>query len=183
MDSPGDLAPALHIIERDGSSLGLNLNRTKSLLFIPEESDASLSPLTPDIPIIHGGFTLLGCPIGPPSYCKVVFGGRVAKVKSSLGALRDIGNSQLESTLLRSCLALPKVSFIHRTCHTSHICLATVEFDHAMRDALEAILGGPMSDWSWLKDLFPAAVVVSTFTVLRSMLLLPSSPHGPDPCS
>ena len=78
-------------------------------------------------------------------------------MKSSLGALRDIGDSQLESTLLRSCLALPKVSFILRTCPPSHICLAAVEFDHTMRDALEAILGGPMSDWSWLKASLPSS--------------------------
>ena len=103
--SAEDLAAALHIIERDGPSVGLDLNQAKSLLFIPEEADTSLSPLPPNIPITRGGFTLLGCPIGPPSYCEEVFGGRVAKVKSSLGALQDIGYFQVESTLLLSCLS------------------------------------------------------------------------------
>ena len=124
--SPGDLAAALHIIERDGPSVGLYLNRAKSLLFIPEEADASLSPLPPDIPITRGGCMLLGCPVGPPSYCEEVFRRRVAKVKFSLGILRDIGDSQLEFTLLRSCLALPKVSFILRTCPPSHISLSAI---------------------------------------------------------
>ena len=64
--SPEDLVAALHIIERDGPSVGLDLNRAKSLLFIPDQADASLSPLPPDIPITRGGFTLLGYPIGPP---------------------------------------------------------------------------------------------------------------------
>ena len=144
--SSGDLVAALHIIERDDPLVGLDLNRAKSLLFILEAADASLSPLPPDIPITCGGFTLLECPIGPPSYCEEVFRGRIAKLKSSLGALWDMGDSQLESTLLRSCLTLPKVSLILCTCPPSHICLAAKEFDHAMRDALEAILGGPMSD-------------------------------------
>ena len=35
MGCPQDLASALHIIERDGPSLGLHLNRRKSLLFFP----------------------------------------------------------------------------------------------------------------------------------------------------
>ena len=42
--SPRDIAAALNIIESDGPSLGLKLNRTKSLLFIPEDADASCSP-------------------------------------------------------------------------------------------------------------------------------------------
>ena len=38
MGSPEDLAAALRIIEEDGPSVGLHLNRAKSLLFIPEKS-------------------------------------------------------------------------------------------------------------------------------------------------
>ena len=142
----------------NGPSVGFYLNRAKSLLFIPEDSDASLSSLPSDIPTTRGGFTLLGCPIGPPSYCEEVFGGRVAKVKSSLGALRDIADSQMETLLLRSCLSLPKVSFILRTCPISHIRHAAEEFDNAVRDALETTMGGPMSDWSWLKASLPSSL-------------------------
>ena len=94
MGSPEDLATALRIVERDGPSLGLHLNRGKSLLFIPEDADASLSPLPPDIPISRRGFSLLGCPIGPPDFCEEVFQARLAKLKVSLGALRDMGDSQ-----------------------------------------------------------------------------------------
>ena len=82
--SPRDIAAALNIIESDGPSLGLTLNRTKSLLFIPEDADASCSPLPPEIPITQRGFTLLGCPIGPPSFCEEVFLSRVSKVKTTL---------------------------------------------------------------------------------------------------
>ena len=112
MGSPEDLAAALHIVERNGPSLGLHLNRSKSLLFIPEEVVASNSPLPSDIPITRCGFCLLG----PPDYCEEVFTDRIARVRVSLVALRDMGDSQPETTLLRSCLALPKVSFILRIC-------------------------------------------------------------------
>ena len=101
--SPGDLAAALHIIERDGPSVELYFNRTKSLLFIPEEADTSLSPLPPDIPISHGGFTLLECPVGRPYYCEV-FRRRVAKVVfSGYFAEHWRFSAAIHSPLLMSC--------------------------------------------------------------------------------
>lgn len=54
--SPDDLLAALRIVESDGPSIGLHLNRSKSLLHIPPEADASLSPLPPDIPVTRQGF-------------------------------------------------------------------------------------------------------------------------------
>ena len=68
-----------------------------------------------------------------------------------------MGDSQLESTLLHSCLALPKVSFVLRTCPLSHICDTVQEFDQSIRNTLEAISGGPMSYWSWLKVSLPSS--------------------------
>ena len=158
MGCPDDLATALRIIEEDGPLLGLHLNRAKSLLFIPEDVDVSVSPLPSDIPITRQGFTLLGCPIGPPSYCEEVFGDRIAKMKHSLEALRDIGDSQMETALLRSCLSFPKISFILRTCPISHIHHAAREFDGAIRISLESIMGGPISEWSWLKASLPSSL-------------------------
>ena len=152
--SPEDLAAALHIVERNGPSLGLHLNRSKSLLFIPEEVVASNSPLPSDIPITRRGFCLLG----PPDYCEEIFTDRNARVRVSLVALRDMGDSQPETTLLRSCLALPKVSFILRTCPPTHIRQAATDFDHALRLALESIVGGRLSDWSWLKATLPSSL-------------------------
>ena len=138
MGSLEDLAAALHIVERDGPPVGLHLNRSKSLLFIPEEVAAPNSPLPPDIPMARRGFCLLGCPIGPPDFCEEVFRDRIAKVKTALKALQDMGDSQLDITLLRSCLALPKVSFVLRACPPTHIHQAAAEFDYAVREALES---------------------------------------------
>ena len=64
--TPAELAAALAIIERDGPTIGLILNHSKSLLFIPEEEDVSISSLPQEIPVTREGFSLLGCPIGPP---------------------------------------------------------------------------------------------------------------------
>ena len=143
---PGVLSAVLHIVESEGPSVGLYLNRGKSLLYIPRRCDASLSPLPPDVPVTREGFRLLGCPIGPPAFCEEVLQGRVYKIKESLAMLHDMGDSQLETTLLRSCFALPKFSYTIRTCPPSHISGAAMEFDLAMQEALESIVGGPLSE-------------------------------------
>ena len=67
-----------------------------------------------------------------------------------------MADAQLELALLRSCLALPKVSFILRTCSPSHIPHSTAIFDNSIRRTLESIVGGPVSDWSWLKASLPS---------------------------
>ena len=102
-----DLAAALHIIEEDGPPVGLHFNRGKSLLYIPSGVSYTNSVLAPEIPVTPSGFTLLGCPIGPPSYCKEMLQARVNKVRESLAVLHDLGDLRVEIALLRSCLALP----------------------------------------------------------------------------
>ena len=157
MGSAEDLAKALNIIESDGPAVGLVLNRSKSLLYIPQDDVVSASPLPPDIPVTRQGFTLLGCPIGPPSFCEESLLHNVEKIKIALDRLGDLGDSQLETTLLRSCLSLPKLSFTLRSCPPSHICHGAKAFDEAIRECLEHIIGGPISQWSWLKASLPSS--------------------------
>ena len=154
---PGSLATALHIVESVGPSIGLHLNHGKSLLHVPGNCEVSENPLPSDIPISKDGFCLLGCPIGPPSFCEEILQGRVSKIKETLKIVHDMGDSQLETAILRSCLALPKVTYVLRTCPPSHIVSATREFDMAIREALEGILGGPCPEWSWLKPSLPSS--------------------------
>ena len=122
---PGSLATALHIVKSVGPLIGLHLNRGKSLLHVPGNCEVSENPLPSDIPISKDGFCLLGCPIGPPSFCEEVLQGRVSKIKETLKIVHDMGDSQLETAILRSCLALPKVTYVLRTCPPSHIVCAT----------------------------------------------------------
>ena len=66
-----------------------------------------------------------------------------------------MSDSQLETALLCSCLALPKVAFILRACPPppSHINCTARDFDTTIRQSLEAM---PISDWSWLKASLPS---------------------------
>ena len=141
-------------------------------LVYPSESDPSQSPLPSDIPFTRQGFCLLCCPIGPPPICEEVFRDRIAKVKFSLRAVHELGDAQLETTLLRSCFALPKFSYILCTCPPSYISQVAKDFDNVVRKSLESILGGPMSEWSWQKASLPSSRGGSIFAVPHFMPLL-----------
>ena len=149
--SAEDLCAALAIVEEDGPARGLHLNRGKSLLYIPGDASFDHNPLPSDIPVNRVGFDLLGSPVGPPSFCEESVLKRVRKVQVVLDRLPDLQDSQMESTILRSCLALPKVSFALRTCPPGHIKEATSKFDNAMLEAISDLAGGPLQNWAWLK--------------------------------
>ena len=62
-----------------------------------------------------------------------------------------MSDSHLETTLLHSCLALPKVTYVLCTSRPSYIEQAARDFDEAVRETLQIIVGVPLSEWSWLK--------------------------------
>ncbi len=153
-----ELNTALRIVEEDGPSRGLRLNRGKSLLYIPEDATFPFNPLPPEIPAVRSGFDLLGSPIGPRRHCEATMLKRVEKVQEILERLPDLQDTQMETTILRSCLALPKVSFALRSCPPHHIRNASSVFDSSMREALSEFAGGPLPPWSWQKASLPAAL-------------------------
>ena len=64
----------------------------------------------------------------------------------------------MEATLLRACLALPKISVALRTCPPSYIREAIAKFDLSMYESLSNLVGGSLSDWSWLKASLPISL-------------------------
>ena len=100
--------------------------------------------LLPPIPSLlispSEGFVLLGSPIGSP-FSESVILRRVRKVETTLSCLPDLLDSQMETTLLRSCLSLPKVAFALRTCPPEYIANASKVFDSAIRASLSDITG------------------------------------------
>ena len=156
--SPGDISSALAIIESSSCARGLHLNKSKSLLVIPDGASIPDNTLPPGVPTTNGGFELLGSPVGPPNFCVSSLLRRVSKVQDMLAHLQDLQDSQMQTALLRSCLSLPKIAFSLRTCAPDYIYPALVTFDSAMRDALSDLVGGPVSDWSLLKASLPSSL-------------------------
>ena len=151
--NPDDLLRALKIVEEDGPARGLNLNRLKSLLHIPDDADVSHNPLHAEIPISRSG-----SPVGPIPFCESTVMTRVEKIRFLIDRLHDLEDSQMETTLLRSCLAMPKFNFALRSCPPSYIRPATSAFDALMRECLSDLAGGPLSDWAWLKASLPSSL-------------------------
>ena len=56
------------------------------------------------------------------------------------------------------CLALPKLSFTLRTCPPIHIREAIASFDLTMFESVSDLVGGSLSDWSWLKASLPVSL-------------------------
>ena len=92
-----------------------------------------------------------GSPFGSSSFCTSVVLKRVEKIRDTLSALKSLQDSQIPFTLLRACLALPKISFALRTC-------ARAAFDEGMREALSDIVGAPVPEWSWQKASLPCSM-------------------------
>ena len=80
---------------------------------------------------------------------------RVRKIQDLLTQLPDLQDSQMETVILRSCLAFPKISFILRCCPLHHIQEAVFAFDNLIEDAVSDLVGGNLSVWSWLKASLP----------------------------
>ena len=174
--SPRDICSALTIIESQGPSRGLLLNKNKSLSLVPADAGWPDHVLPPGIPTTNGGIELFGSPVGPPSFCESSVYRRVSKIQDMLVNLQGLHDSQLETTLLRSCLSLPKIAFALLTCAPDFIRPALAAFDNTMREALSDLAGGPLSDWSWLKASLPSSL--GGLNLRRAMLHAPAAYVG-----
>ena len=59
--------------------------------------------------------------------------------------------------MLRSCLSLPKLAFLLRTCPPSFIMDALHSFVKSIYYSLSNLVGGSLSTWSWDKASLPVA--------------------------
>ena len=78
----------------------------------------------------------------------------------------------MEATLLRACLALPKISFALWTCPPSYIREAIARFDLAMFESLSDLVGGSFSGWSQLKASLP--ISFGGLGVCRALVVAPA---------
>ena len=99
-----------------------------------------------------------GHPLVPASYCESTTSQRVAKIQTAVKRLQDLDDAQVELTLLKSCLALPKFNYTLRTCPPAFIHHATASFDIMLREALSDIVGSPLSDWAREKATLPTSL-------------------------
>ncbi len=154
-----DLLSALHIVESNGPPCGLHLNRAKSLLFhSSSEAPPTGLDFPLDVPVAHDSFTLLGAPIGPPSFCNQFVLDNVQKIFEFAPLLPSLHDSQMAITLLRSCWSFSRMSYLLRTIPPSFILEASSMFDSRLREVFEDVIGCPVPSWSWLKATLPCSM-------------------------
>ena len=92
----------------------------------------------------------------------------------------------MEAALLCSCLSLPKVTHLLRTCPPDVIQRALERLDEIMREAVSDLAGCPLSDWAWLKSSLPSSlggmnIRHATLYVLQPLLAPFTSPSPSSP--
>jgi hypothetical protein len=104
------------------------------------------------------GVILLGAPIGSEEFVGREVARKVEKVREITGLLPQLQDPHTEYVLLRSCLALPKLSFLLRATDTSNHQDHLQEFDRVTRESLTRILGAPVGNRAWQQAKLPVAM-------------------------
>ena len=126
-----ELQSVVDIVTREGACQGLLLStaasteapsQPKSTIWSPirQGLDEEADPLRRGVPrVTEPGVTLLGAPIGNMEFVKSELKAKVEKIRRIVELLHSIQDPHTKFVLLRSCLSLPKLSFILRTTDTS----------------------------------------------------------------
>ena len=104
------------------------------------------------------GVTLLGAPLGTQEFMTSELEKKVEKIEEITGLLPLLQDGHTEFSLLRSCLSLPKLSFLLRTTDTSGMGAQLRRFDQVTREALTRIIGAPVHDQAWQQAKLPTAL-------------------------
>ena len=83
---------------------------------------------------------------------------RVEQIKVVTELLPGLQDPHVEYVLLRGCLSLPKFSFTLRTTNTMDFPEILTKFDKINRQALNQILGVPVSDSQWSQATLPVSL-------------------------
>ena len=162
------LKQAVSILEAEGPPLGLILStaatvpppgRPKSTIWCPSSIGGQEDPLAKGlVRVKEDGVILLGAPLGSPAFVAKAIREKVQKVRDITGLLPQLEDPHTEFVLLRSCLSLPKLSFLLRVVDTSVHRHLLQEFDQVTREGLIRILGTPLNDRAWQQSKLPVSM-------------------------
>ena len=135
-------------------------DRPKTTVWSPQASlTEEADPLNRGVEKVEEeGIILLGAPVGSQEFVEAKVKQKVEKVEEITGLLPLLEDPHTEFVLLRSCLALPKLSFVLRTTNTTVHNLHLQEFDRVTREGLTRILGSPVDARTWHQAKLPVAM-------------------------
>ena len=163
-----DISAAVDILVQEGPARGLILSTTsttqapsrpKSTIWCPsllgDPTDPSGKGLARET---EEGIVLLGAPLGSEAFVAAEVEKKVEKVKEVTELLPLIEDPHTEFALLRSCLSLPKLSFLLRAVDTSNHTRHLQTFDRVTREGLGRVLGVPLGDKTWQQAKLPVSM-------------------------
>jgi hypothetical protein len=108
--------------------------------------------------IMEGGVLILGAPVGTPTFCLAAVQQYVTKTVSITEKRRDLGDSQVQFALLRSCFGFPKVLYCLRT--RDHAIISDTFKSQGQCQALGDCVGGQFTieDRTWLHASLPVSL-------------------------
>merc|ERR1711978_711902 len=142
-----ELEQVLDILVREGPARGLVLSTTitspnnpKTTVWSKEVETRPAALLAKGAVLIEDqGINLLGAPIGSREFVEEEVRKKVEKVRVVTELLPLLQDPHVEFVLLRSCLSMPKFSFVLRTTDTTDIVHLLRDFDAITRDAAYAV--------------------------------------------
>ena len=154
------LRAVVDVLEKEGPSKGLFLNKEKSSVWVGQLFSGQADPLGRGIPRADpGGINLLGAPIGSNNFVQSSVNERISKVESAIiTRLSTLSNPQIQLALLRSCLSLPKLMYTLRTARPAVLEDAYRRFDAIQRAALDDILDSSLTDSAWTQATLPVSM-------------------------
>lgn len=153
------LVKAWDLLVAEGAPRGFHLSKEKSLVSCQGHNREDRDPLGRGVTRVEGGgFKLLGAPVGNWDYEEQILEERLVSVQHILDSLHLLDDPHMEYTLLRSCFSFPKFAFTLHTLDTSSHKQKLVEFDLAVKGALEAILGSTLRPSQWSQASLPVSL-------------------------
>lgn len=162
----------IKILEEDGPSIGLRLNRKKSVLYWPAFScgrSGYYSGLAPNdagfsrdfVRAIGGsqacgGLTCLGAPLGSPQFIQDVLNEVLQRSQAGVERLHLLDDPQVAFSLLRNCAGFCRINYLNRAldCQITH--KIAKNFDKVTISALARIIGAPsLSDLATIQAQLP----------------------------
>ena len=161
-----DLEQVLDVLVREGPARGLVLSTTitspdnpKTTVWSKEAEHCPPALAAQGaVWVEEEGIVLLGAPIGSKGYVEKEVRRKVEKVREVTELLPLLQDPHTEFVLLRSCLSLPKLSFVLRTTDTTDLTHILRDFDIITRDGLARILGTTLDDKAWEQAKMPVSL-------------------------
>ena len=161
------LREVVDLLQAEGPKNGLTLStratvpppgRPKSTIWCPGLIGGDEDPLDRGIVRIQEeGVVLLGAPIGSATFVAEAIQRKVEKIREITGLLPLLEDPHTEFALLRSCLSMPKLSFLLRAVDTTPHPRLLQDFDRITREGLTRILGVPLGDRAWQQAKMPVS--------------------------